>query len=282
MYPAERDRSVDYRVLGDSLGGDVRGQMNSAGDLRSTLQSRGLDVVYQPIINLHTGKIAGMEALARWTTPSGAAVSPDVFIPMAEESGLIGELGSQILTMAVRDAASWQSIAPVTVRINVSAQEVRSRTFYDDAMRTIDKVGLDAALLGLELPESTLQDQDEDTQDTLRQLHAAGVSLMLDDRGGGYTSLSCLESLPVADKLKIDRSLMTDDDPEGVAVVASVIALGRSFGLSVCAEGVENAIQHARVFGQGCDFTQGYYFARPTSRELVPQMLAAWATFLPV
>ena len=75
---------------------------------------------------------------------------------------------------------------------------------------------------------------------------------------------------------------MTDDDPEGVAVVASVIALGRSFGLSVCAEGVENAIQHARVFGQGCDFAQGYYFARPTSRELVPQMLAAWATFLPV
>ena len=99
---------------------------------------------------------------------------------------------AQILTMAVRDAASWQSIAPVTVRINVSAQEVRSRSFYDDAMRTIDEVGLDAALLGLELPESTLQDQDqdEDTQDTLRQLHAAGVSLMLDDRGGGYTSLS--------------------------------------------------------------------------------------------
>ncbi len=260
----------------------MNGHVNIAGDLRSTLSSRGLNIAYQPIIDLRTGRIVGMEALARWTTPSGTAVSPEVFIPMAEESGLIGELGSQILTMAVRDAASWQSIAPTTVRVNVSAQEIRSRSFYDDAMRTIDKVGLDATLLGLELPESAVQDQDEDTQETLRQLHRAGVSLMLDDLGDGYSSLSYLDALPVVDKLKIDRSVLTDDDPASPEVIESVIALGRSYHLLVCAEGVENAAQHARVVKQGCDFAQGYYFARPTSRELVLQMLQAWAPFLPV
>lgn len=286
MYRAKLDRFTG-RIPGRSLAtgtthSEVIGQVNGARELRSAVRSRGLNIVYQPVINLRSGKIVGMEALARWTTPSGTSVSPGEFIPMAEEAGLIGELGTQILTMAVRDAASWQSIAPTSVRINVSSQEMASPSFYDEAMRTIDKVGLHAGLLGLELPVSVLAGENRDVDATLQQLHAAGVSLMLDDLGAGYGSLAAVERLPVVDMLKVDRSCLSDDEPEGRAVVESVIALGHNLNLTVCAEGVENASQHARVVALGCDFGQGYYFARPTSREMVPQMLEAWAPFLQV
>lgn len=253
----------------------------NAGELRSTLSARGLSIAYQPVVDLGTGRIVTMEALARWTTPSGTAVAPDVFIPLAEKTGLIGELGSQILAMAARDALSWQQFAPVGVRVNVSADELRSPTFYADAMRTMDTVGLDARLLGVEVGESVLVEGHAGTLDTLAQLHAAGVSLMLDDFGDGYGSLSYLERFPVADMLKVDRSCLADHD-RGDAAIERVVELGTTFDLTVCAEGVEDAGQHARVVKHGCDLAQGYYFARPTSGELIPQLLDAWTPVLPL
>ena len=228
MYRAKRDRPGTYRIFDEAMRGEVVGRLNTAGELRSALRGKGLDIAYQPIISLATGRIAALEALARWTTPSGTAVSPDVFIPVAEETGLIGELGSQILKKAARDAATWQSIAPTGVRVNVSA----------------------------------------------------GISLMLDDFGTGYSSLSYLQRFPVVDMLKIDRSFLTDEE-KGEAVVQAVIGLGRAFDMKVCAEGVENAAQHSRVVKLGCDFAQGYYFARPIAGEMVPKMLETWAPFLP-
>lgn len=283
MNRAKRDRLTSLRVIEDSRGGPnghAPPHLNTQAELRTTLRSRSLDIVYQPIISLLSGRIVGMEALARWTTPSGTTVSPDVFIPMAEESGLIDELGSQIMAMAVHDAASWQRIAATSVRVNVSPVELRARGFYDATMRTIDRAGLDAHLLGLELPESVLLDPDEDTCETLRELRAAGVSLMLDDLGDGYTSLDYLFELPVVDKIKIDRSFLNNHRAVS-DVVQQVLDLGRAHGLQVCVEGVENAAQHALVRELSCDFAQGYYFARPISREMVPQMLRDWAPFLP-
>jgi EAL domain-containing protein (putative c-di-GMP-specific phosphodiesterase class I) len=279
MYRTKRESSAGFGVA-HPLPGAVSSSMGTAGELRSTLRSRGLNIAYQPIINLATGKIVAMEALARWTTPSGTAVSPDVFIPVAEESGLIGELGSQILTMAARDAAGWQSVAPTGVRVNVSSHEVRSGTFYDDVMRTIDKVALDPALVGLEITESVLVEDGSPALETLRRLRESGVTVMLDDFGTGYSSLGHLQQFPVVDVLKIDRSFLTDDE-RGESVMQAVIGVGRAFHLRVCAEGVENAAQHARVLELGCDLAQGYYFARPTTPEMAPRMLEAWAPFLP-
>ncbi len=281
MYRANRVSAASHRApVSAGQGAMTAVRTSAAGELRSTLRSRGLTIAYQPIINLHTGRITAMEALARWTTPSGASIAPDVFIPMAEESGLIGELGSQILTMAVRDAATWQSIAPTGVRVNVSAHELRSPTFYGEVMRTVDKVGLDPTLLGLEVTEAILLEGDAAAA-TLGRLRLAGVSLMLDDFGTGASSLSHLEDYPVIDMLKIDRSALEDGRP-GEQLVEAVVRLGRAYDLKVCAEGVESAAQHARIVELGCDFAQGYHFARPTTRDLAPRMLQAWAPFLPV
>jgi EAL domain-containing protein (putative c-di-GMP-specific phosphodiesterase class I) len=280
MYRAKRDRPGPYRVLDDAFRGDALGRMNTAGELRSALRGKGLDVVYQPIVALTSGRIIAMEALARWTTPTGASVSPDVFIPVAEETGLIGELGAQILRMAARDAASWQSIAPTGVRVNISAHEIRGKTFYGDVMRTLEFAELDPKLLGLEITESVLVEEGSGAEETLSRLRDAGITLMLDDFGTGYSSLSYLQRFPVVDMLKIDRSFLTEDE-QGEAVVQAVIGLGRAFGLKVCAEGVENASQHNRVVQLGCDYAQGYYFARPIAGELVPKLLESWAPFLP-
>ena len=280
MYGTKRDRPDTSRIIDDAMRGEVVGRLNTAGELRNTLRGKGLDIAYQPIISLATGRIAALEALARWTTPSGTSVSPDVFIPVAEETGLIGELGSQILKKAAREAAKWQRVAPTGVRVNVSAHELRSRTFYDDVMRTLEVTGLNPALLGLEITESVLVEQGHGSGEVLARLRAAGISLMLDDFGTGYSSLSYLQRNPVVDMLKIDRSFLVDEE-KGEAVVQAVIGMGRAFGIKVCAEGVENANQHSRVAQLGCDFAQGYFFARPIAGEMVPKMLQTWAPFMP-
>jgi EAL domain-containing protein (putative c-di-GMP-specific phosphodiesterase class I) len=280
MYRANRDHPGPYRLLDETTRSEGDGRTGTAGELRSALRGKGLDVVYQPIVALWSGRIVAMEALARWTTPTGASVSPAVFIPVAEENGLIGELGAQILKMAARDAASWQSIAPVGVRVNVSGHEIRGVNFYGDVMRTLEFAELDPKQLGLEITESVLVEEGSGAEDTLSRLRDAGITLMLDDFGTGYSSLDYLQRFPVVDMLKIDRSFLTEDE-RGEAVVQAVIGLGRAFGLKVCAEGVENAGQHNRVVQLGCDYAQGYYFARPIAGELVPKLLASWAPFLP-
>jgi diguanylate cyclase (GGDEF)-like protein/PAS domain S-box-containing protein len=280
MYRAKRDRPGTYRIFDEAMRGEVVGRLNTAGELRSALRGKGLDIAYQPIISLATGRITALEALARWTTPSGTAVSPEVFIPVAEETGLIGELGSQILRKAALDAATWQGIAPTGVRVNVSGHEIRSRTFYEDVMRTLEFAELDPALLGLEITESVLVEEGHGTEAVLTRLRDAGVTLMLDDFGTGYSSLSYLQRFPVVDMLKIDRSFLTDEQ-KGEAVIQAVIGLGRAFDMKVCAEGVENATQHGRVAALGCDHAQGYYFARPIAGDMVPKMLETWAPFMP-
>ena len=264
----------------------------TAGELRSTLRARGLTIAYQPIISLRGGTIDAMEALARWTTPSGASVSPAEFIPVAEESGLIGELGAQILTMAVRDAATWQSLGRTGVRVNVSAHELRTPSFYDEVMRTVGKVGLDPALLGLELTEAAFAAPESPALDaagggtasyTLARLRAAGVSLMLDDYGSDDAALAAPKRFRDVDLLKIDRSVLlaAETRPEAAAAMRRLVTTGHAHDLGLCAEGVENAAQHARVVDLGCDYAQGYHFARPTTPEMVPMMLQAWAPFLP-
>lgn len=277
MFGAKEDLA-GTSLVDDSVRREVVGRLSTAGALRNALRGHGLNIAYQPIISLTSGRIAALEAFARWTTESGTSVSPDVFIPVAEENGLIVELGSQILAMAARDAAGWQSIAPTGLRVNVSVHELRSHNFYDDVMRRLTRAGLDPALLGLEVTESVMAQEGLGTHDVLARLRSTGISVMLDDFGADRAT-GKLADIPPVDMLKLDRSFLSDTGREGE--VASVIDLAREMGLKVCAEGVENAPQHNRAAALGCDYAQGYYFARPIAGEMVPRLLRTWAPFLP-
>ncbi|MEO5709455.1 MAG: EAL domain-containing protein [Nocardioidaceae bacterium] len=275
MYRAKRDRPGTYRIFDEAMRGDVLGRINVAGELRSAVRSDGLDIDYQPIVDLATGQVVAMEALARWTNDTGERVPPDVFIPVAEETGLIGELGAVVLRGAVRRAVTWQRVREVGVRVNASAHELRSHTYLDQVLTTLEQESLEPRLLGLEITESIFVDDDKTTQDTLSRLRDAGVTLLIDDFGTGYSSLSYLQRFPVVDVLKIDRSFL-GEGTRGEAVVQAVIGLGAAFGLQVCAEGVETPDQHRRVTELGCDFAQGYLLARPVPGDQTIALLQDW------
>ncbi len=275
MYRAKRDRPGTYRIFDEAMRGDVLGRINVAGELRAAVRTDGLELEYQPIVDLGSGRVVAMEALARWTNAAGERVPPDVFIPVAEETGLIVELGDVVLRGAVRQAVAWQELGEIGVRVNVSAHELRSHTFFDRVMHTLTEAGLAPHLLGLEITESMFVDDDTSTHDTLARLRAAGVSLLIDDFGTGYSSLSYLQRFPVVDVLKIDRSFL-GEGTRGEAVVQAVVGLGRAFGLQVCAEGVETPEQHARVTELGCDFAQGYLLSRPVPGDRTRALIAGW------
>ncbi|MFP5369638.1 MAG: EAL domain-containing protein, partial [Actinomycetes bacterium] len=240
---------------------------------------QNLDIAYQPVISIRTGKIVALEAFARWTTASGAAVSPDVFIPMAEESGMIGELGAQILRKATRAAARWQSIAPTALRVNVSAREVEAPGFYDDVMRTLGHADLEPRLLGLELSEPRLFAEGSRSAQNLSRLRVAGVSVLLGDYGVGAAPADAGQVLPSVDVLKIDRAVISAADAD--VLLPQTVDLAKAGGIHVSAAGIEDANQHMLVADLGCDYAQGYFFARPIAGSLVPKMLGSWAPFLP-
>jgi len=275
MYRAKRDRPGTYRIFDEAMRGDVLGRMNVAGELRAAVRADALDLDFQPIVELATGELSAMEALARWTNEAGERVPPDVFIPVAEETGLIAELGATVLRRAARQAVAWQAHREVGVRVNASAHELRSRTYVDQVMATLEETGLAPRLLGLEITESALVDEDRSTQDTLTRLRDAGVMLLIDDFGTGYSSLSYLQRFPVADVLKVDRSFL-GEGTRGEAVVRAVVGLGRAFGLQVCAEGVETPEQLARVRDLGCKLAQGYLLSRPVPASRSTDLVAGW------
>jgi EAL domain-containing protein (putative c-di-GMP-specific phosphodiesterase class I) len=275
MYRAKRDRPGTYRIFDEAMRGDVLGRMNVAGELRAAVRADALDLDFQPIVELATGELVAMEALARWTNEAGERVPPDVFIPVAEETGLIADLGAAVLRRAAQQAVAWQAHREVGVRVNASAHELHSRAYFDQVMRTLEQTGLAPRLLGLEITESTFVDEDTSTQDTLARLRDAGVSLLIDDFGTGYSSLSYLQRFPVVDVLKVDRSFL-GESTRGEAVVRAVVGLGRAFGLQVCAEGVETREQLARVRELGCDFAQGYLLSRPVPASGSTELVADW------
>ena len=275
MYRAKRDRPGTYRIFDEAMRGEVLGRVNIAGRLRNAVRADELEVVYQPIVDLATGQVTALEALARWTDESGVPVPPDVFIPVAEETGMIGGLGAAVLRRAVRDAASWQDVARVGVRVNTSAHELRSRSLFAQVTSTLHEEGLPVGLLGLEITESVLVDDDVATQDNLTRLRDAGIGLLVDDFGTGFSSLSYLQRFPVVDVLKIDRSFLAEGT-RGRAVVEAVVGLGRAFDLQVCAEGVETPEQHALVSDLGCHLAQGYLLSRPVPASQVRELLEQW------
>jgi diguanylate cyclase (GGDEF)-like protein/PAS domain S-box-containing protein len=239
-------------------------------DLRCALERNEFTLHYQPKINLTTGALTGAEALLRWTHPIRGSVSPAQFIPIAEDSGLILPIGAWVMREACMQAKAWVVAGlPIdSIAVNVSAIEFRNDGFLEGLFATLSETDLEARYLELEVTESALMKNTGATATTLQLLRAKGVRVAIDDFGTGYSSLSYLRKLPL-DALKIDQSFVRQitDSPDGMAIVAAIISMGRSLHLRVVAEGVETPKELEFLKSQQCDEAQGYKFSRPIPAE---------------
>ena len=246
-------------------------------DLARAPQQDELRLVYQPQLDLSSGRVVGVEALLRWHSPSRGLVSPVEFIPLAERSGLILPLGAWVIDRACRQARDWRDrglVLPVSV--NVSAVQLRQPQFADELGGSLARHALDPAALCVELTESLLIDPDRDgVGSLLRRLSQMGVSIAIDDFGTGYSSLTNLKRLPV-DAIKIDRSFIRDvgRDLDSEAIIKATVGLARSLGKGVVAEGVETLRQHDFLRAAGCERAQGYRYGRPDTAERIVEMLS--------
>jgi diguanylate cyclase (GGDEF)-like protein len=221
---------------------------------------------YQPIIELGTGLVTGFEALARWLRPGHGMVAPDAFIPQAEESGAIEDIGAMMLRDACRQMAIWSKAhgRPLVASVNVCGRELRNPTYVRRVQAILADAELPASQLLLELTETAFEGDADPVIAALAELHALGIRIAIDDFGTGYSSLSRLDRLPV-DVVKIDRSFVSPLPPEatGAPLVAAITAMAHALGLRVVAEGIEHPSQAALLFSLGCDNGQGFWFARP-------------------
>jgi EAL domain-containing protein (putative c-di-GMP-specific phosphodiesterase class I) len=234
-------------------------------------------LVYQPQIDLESGKVVGLEALIRWKKQDGVLVPPDRFIPIAEQSGLVVTLGNWVLRTALSGLKRLRTEGydEICMAVNVSAVQFCHPDFISSVDQCLSESGVPPERLELEITESAAVMGLDFMQNTLRELKARGITIAIDDFGTGYSSLSYLDRLP-ADRLKIDRSfvMLIGTDQPGVRITDMVIPLGRQLGMKVLAEGVEHAAQVARLRQLGCDEIQGYYTGRPMELDALLDWLA--------
>ena len=266
MYRAKDAGRNSYRFFTEEMNDAVIEQATLHAGLRRGLEAGQFALYYQPQVEVATGRLVGAEALIRWNHPDLGLVSPARFIPVAEETGLIVEIGDWVLREACREAARWMALGlpELRVAVNLSALQFKRGDIEKSVAGAIEASGIEPYMLELELTESILISDTENILSTVKRLKSMGVRLSIDDFGTGYSSLSYLKRFEV-DKLKIDQSFIRDlaTDPEDAAIVRAIIQMARSLGLRTVAEGVEtqDVLDHLRLFH--CDETQGYFHARP-------------------
>ena len=262
MYRAKTDLARRVCFYEPSMDEAVRARRALAGDLREAIVRNQLAVYYQPQNNVATGEITGFEALVRWTHPAKGPIPPLDFIPLAEETGLIIELGEWVLRTACADAASWDR--PYKIAVNLSPVQFSHANLAQLVHEILTETGLSPQRLELELTETAVIADKARSLHILRQIKALGVSVALDDFGTGYSSLETLRAFPF-DKIKLDRSFMSEveSSPQAKAIIRAVLALGKSLNVPVLAEGVETGDQLAVLASEGCDEAQGYFLGRP-------------------
>ncbi|MEX2480377.1 MAG: EAL domain-containing protein [Gammaproteobacteria bacterium] len=268
MFAAKHDGGRQFRFYAEDMGSAVRERMALEQDLRGAAARGELFPVFQPQHTLADGRLMGIEVLARWRHPQRGVVSPANFIPVAEESGLILEIGGWMLHAACAQTEDWRSrgLLDVPVSVNVSAVQFRQAGFVDVVKSVLDATGLPPSRLELEVTESVVMEHVEAVIAKLDELATLGVRLAIDDFGTGYSSLTYLRRLP-AQRLKIDQSFVRDlpADADASAIAAAVVSLGHALSMQVIAEGVETAAQAAFLRELGCDEGQGYLYAKPLS-----------------
>ena len=263
MYRVKERGRGSYGFYQPQMNANLLARMQMEHAMRQALGLQRMAVHYQPQVNMATGRITGAEALLRWTDPEFGAVSPGVFIPLAEESGYIVTLGAWVMEQAVREAALWMhSGSPIMISVNVSALEFRQPDFVDRITRLLAVHQLPPTLLELELTETILLQDAQEMEQRLRVLAELGIGLAIDDFGTGYSSLAYLKKLPIH-KLKIDQSFvrgLPDDDGDR-AIVSAIISMGRAMHIEVVAEGVETETQQAVLQQMQCEHYQGFLCA---------------------
>jgi EAL domain-containing protein (putative c-di-GMP-specific phosphodiesterase class I) len=248
--------------------------LRTTNELRRGLERNEIVPYYQPIVRLDSGHLIGFEVLARWRHPDRGLLGPEQFLPMAEETGLIGEVGSAVLRSSLSQLGQWRGRLPrfanLTVAVNVSGRQLMSTAFHGTVAEALGESGLTADALWLEITETALMSDVKAATVALRELRNLGLHLAVDDFGTGYSSLTYLKRFPV-ESIKVDRSFVSGlgIDTEDTTIVEAVVKLGHSLGLVVVAEGVETPLQLARLREIGCDHGQGYVFGRPRPAELI-------------
>jgi predicted signal transduction protein with EAL and GGDEF domain len=262
LYKAKGDGRGVYRFFEAELGAELRQRQAMEFDLRQALPREELRLLYQPQTDIRTGKTFGFEALVRWTSQQRGTVSPAVFIPIAEETGMILQIGEWVLREACREAASWPE--PLQIAVNVSGVQLRSPNLASLVHQVLLETGLPAERLELEITETAMVDDFQRALHTLRQVKALGVKVAMDDFGTGYSSLSNLRAFPF-DKLKIDQSFVRNvgTSEEAGAIVRAIVGLAKGLNLKVLAEGVETEQELAFLDQELCAEAQGYLFGRP-------------------
>jgi diguanylate cyclase (GGDEF)-like protein/PAS domain S-box-containing protein len=280
MYEAKRYGRGRYTVFDESMHRRVANRLERENDLRQAVQQSLIRVHYQPVVDLATGRIRGFEALARW--PEGwPPVSPADFIPIAEETGLIGPLGLHVLRTALTTLAAWRRSGlvadDVRMSINVSGRQLDNPNFPEEVLGAIAAAGVPGDVVRLEITEGTFMREPERMARVVSEVCACGVGLELDDFGTGYSSLAALHQFPV-DALKIDRSFVAsfNEDADSEVIVRSILALAHSLGLKVIAEGIEEPEQLERLRSFGCEYGQGYLFSRPLASAEMETVLESW------
>ncbi|TNC78608.1 EAL domain-containing protein [Janthinobacterium lividum] len=284
MYHAKHQGKNRYAVFKAEMELRAQRRLRMEANLRRALQNEELYLHYQPQIDLRSGRIVGVEALIRWNCREMGQLSPAEFIPVAEESGIIVDLGRWVLQSACRQAAVWCKAGLLDslehVAVNLSACQARDPGLMDDIRAILDETQLPHGLLELEITEGVLMDNIHANVELMRRLQETGIHLSIDDFGTGYSSMSYLKRLPI-DQLKIDRSFVHDLPGEGEAIVTAIIAMAHSLHLKVVAEGVETLRQVEFLRTAGCDNVQGFFFARPmTAAQLTALLLERrdWST----
>ena len=278
MYKAKESGRNAYRFFNEHMNSDGRRRLQLQNGLRQAIERAELSVHYQPQIDLASGAITGAEALLRWNSHEFGEIGPNIFIPLAEQSGLIHTIGEWVLLSACRQAELWRQHYPpgLTVAVNLSAQQFRRGDPVALISRALAASGLPGELLELEITESMLISEADEVLGMLQRLKALGVRLAIDDFGTGYSSLSYLQRFPI-DKLKIDQSFVRHiaRNRDDAAIVDTIVQLGRILELRTIAEGVEN-LQHADFLrATGCNEAQGYLFGKPMPAERFAELLAA-------
>jgi diguanylate cyclase (GGDEF)-like protein len=272
LYRAKNDGRNRACIYDAAMDADLRERKQLERDLRRAIERGGLSLAFQPIVNPSGEWITGVEALCRWHHPVRGDVEPAQFIPVAEHSELIVPLGEWVLREACRIAGAWSE---VSIAVNVSPLQFRRPDFVETVERILKETSLESSRLDLELTESTLLGNIEDTSSAMHRLRALGVRLVLDDFGTGYSSLLYLRSFPFH-SLKVDRSFIAnlENAADSAAIVHAVVSLGRGLGMKVTAEGVETAEQHLFLRAAGVHSLQGFRFGRPVPSQAIAERLA--------
>ena len=268
MYQAKQSGRNTYTFYTSEITHTLFEKMLMENELRRAIDSGEFILHYQPQVDMRSGKVKGVEALARWTHPGMGLIMPDKFIPLAESSKLIVPIGKKLLEQACIQAKKWVDEGRCPrgwkMAVNISAVQMVHDDLYETIQNVTKKANLDPSYLELELTETYIMDNPKESRFLMQKLKTLGVTLAIDDFGIGYSSLSYLKQFPI-DCLKVDRSFIRDipEDSDDMAISKAILALGRSLGLEVLAEGVENEIQKSFLLQEGCYLAQGYFYSPP-------------------